>query len=83
MIFSKSRQHYVLPCFNLYEHFEWVDAQLSGVNWKAIGPAKRRLSHDQSIRTSKMMHLWLSIGKQKARIMRRQLMLRAHAADTS
>ena len=55
----------------LCERFEWVDAQLSGVNWKAIGLAKRRLSHDQSIRTSKMMHLWLNIGKQKARITRR------------
>ena len=55
----------------LCERFEWVDAQLSGVNWKAIGLAKRRLSHDQSTCTSKMMHLWLDIGKQKARITRR------------
>ena len=41
------------------------------MNWKAISLAKRRLSHDQSIRTSKMMHLWLNIGKQKARITKR------------
>ena len=33
----------------LCERFEWVDVQLSGVNWKAIGLSKRRLSHDQSI----------------------------------
>ena len=41
----------------LCERFEWVDAQLLGVNWKTIGLAKRWLSHNQSIPTSKMMHL--------------------------
>ena len=55
----------------LCKRFEWVDAQLSGVNWKAIGLAKRRLSDDQSIQTSKMTHLWLNIGKQNARITKR------------
>ena len=41
----------------LYERFEWVYTQLLGVNWKTISLAKRWLSHNQSIPTSKMMHL--------------------------
>ena len=67
----------------LCERFEWVDAHLSGANWEAIGLAKRRLSHDQPIQTSKMMHLWLNIGKQKACIKKGQQRLPAHAAGTS
>ena len=72
--------HYAIHDPQMFEYLceclEWVDAQLSGVNWKAIGLAKRRLPHDQFIQTSKMMHLWLNIGKQKAHITKR-------AADTA
>ena len=50
----------------LCERHEWVDGQLSTINWKAIGLIKNRLSKDQSIRTSKMMHTWLNLGHQKA-----------------
>ena len=67
--------HYAVHALEMFEYlcerFKSFDAQLSGVNWKAIGLAKRRLSHDQSIRTSKMMHVWLNIGKQKAHITKR------------
>ena len=54
----------------LLERYEWVDAQLSSINWRAIGLVKNRLSKDQSIRTSKMMHNWLNVGHQKAKIAR-------------
>ena len=67
--------HYAAHASEMFEYlcerFEWVDAQLSGLSWKVIGLVKRRLFHDQSIWTSKMMHSWLNIGKQKARITKR------------
>ena len=40
----------------LLEKHEWVDVQLSSINWKAIGLIKIRLSKDQSTRTTEMMH---------------------------
>ena len=67
--------HYAVHTPGMFEYlgerFEWVDARLSGVNWKVTGLAKQRSSHDQRIRTSKMMHLWLNISKQKAHITKR------------
>ena len=42
--------HYAIHAPKMFEYlcerFEWVDAQLSGVNWKAIGLTKRQLSRD-------------------------------------
>ena len=52
----------------LCDKFEWVDRQTSEINWKAIGLAKRRLSHAESIRVSKLMHEWLNLGHQKKKI---------------
>ena len=41
---------YEKPMFAyLPERYEWVDTQLSSINWKAIGLAKNSLSKDQSI----------------------------------
>ena len=50
------------------ERFEWTDQQTSMINWRAVGLAKKRLTHDRSIRISKMMHNWLNVGHQKERI---------------
>ena len=52
----------------LCDKFEWTDRQTSEINWKAMGLAKRRLTHAESIRISKLMHEWLNVGKQKERI---------------
>ena len=52
----------------LLEKHEWVDAQLFSINWKAIGLINNRLSKDQSIRTTKMMHNRLNVGHQKVKI---------------
>ena len=40
----------------LLEKYEWVDAQLSSINWRAIGLIKNRLPKDHSIRTTKITH---------------------------
>ena len=62
---------YAKPMFAyLLERYEWVDAQLSSINWRAIGLAKSRLSKDQSIRATKIMHNWLNVGHQKVKITR-------------
>ena len=53
------------PMFaHLLEQYEWVDTstQLSSINWRSIGLVKNRLSKDQSIRTTKMIHNWLNVG---------------------
>ena len=62
------------PMFEyLCECFEWVDVQLSGINWKAVGLAKCRLSHEQFIRISKTMHLSMTERRQqKAKITKRE-----------
>ena len=52
--------------------YEWVDAKFSSINWRAIGLIKNRLSMDQSIRTTKMMHNWLNVGHQKVKIARNE-----------
>ena len=52
----------------LRQKIEWTDSQLTAINWKAIGAAKRRLKRAASIRTTKMMHEWLNIGEQKAKM---------------
>ena len=50
------------------ERFEWTDQQTSVIEWKAIGLAKKRLTHAEPIRVSEMMHNWLNVGHQKERI---------------
>ena len=50
----------------LRKKYEWTDRQLQAMNWRAIGPAKKRLKRDVSICTTKMMHEWLNVGTQKA-----------------
>jgi len=49
----------------IQQKFEWTHQQTDGINWKGIRLAKRRLKRHESIRTSKMMHDWLNVGKQK------------------
>ena len=56
----------------LLEKYAWVDAQLSSINWRAIGLIKNRLSTDKSIRTTKMMHNWLNVGHQKVKLTRNE-----------
>jgi hypothetical protein len=53
---------YIMDCF------EWTDGQCSMVNWNwtAIGRKKKQLRREQSMRTSKMMHEWTNVSKQKA-----------------
>ena len=48
--------------------YEWTDNQLHSINWKALRLAKRRLTRRASIRTSKMLHEWLNVGRQKAKL---------------
>ena len=52
----------------LCDRFEWTDRQIECINWQAIEMAKRRLDRTRSIWTSKMMHHWLPIGHQTARV---------------
>ena len=49
-----------------------MDAQLSSISWKAICLIKNRLSKNQSIKTTKIMHNWLNVGRQKAKIERNE-----------
>ena len=48
--------------------YEWTDANMDSINWKAVGHAKRRLKLNKTIRISKFMHEWLNVGKQKQKI---------------
>ena len=48
--------------------YKWTDNQLHSINWKAIRLAKRRLTRRVSIRTSKMLHEWLNVGRKKAKL---------------
>ena len=52
----------------LLERYEWVDAQLSSTNWRAMGLIKNRLSKNQSIQATKTMHNRLNVGHQKVTI---------------
>ncbi|KAL7550562.1 hypothetical protein ACHAWF_015354 [Thalassiosira exigua] len=48
--------------------YEWTPEMHACVNWRAIGTAKNRLKMNRNIRTSKLMHNWLNVGKQKKKI---------------
>ena len=52
----------------LQEKYKWTVQHTGSINFKAISLAKNRLMHTESIRASKMMHKWLTVGRQKERI---------------
>lgn len=49
----------------LQHKFEWTTQQIEAINWWGVRFAKKRLKRHVSILTSKMMHKWLNVGKQK------------------
>jgi hypothetical protein len=65
----KEQIQYACQAKEMHEYLRelngWTDRQLAGINLQGIGIAKKRLQLHRSIVTTKMLHNWLNVGKQK------------------
>jgi hypothetical protein len=52
----------------LMEKFDWIDTQISALNFTGLGRAKKQLNRTRSIRTTKWIYGWLNVGAQKQKM---------------
>ena len=50
------------------EKFDWIGTQISALNFKGLGQAKKQLDRARSIRTTKWIYGWFKVGAQKQKM---------------